>query len=282
MQYLIIPDIHNRCEEAEELIEHFPGRQVVFLGDYFDNFGDNPTVAGKTAAWLRYSINKGRIHLMGNHDLPYRWSWQSCPGFTREKHKEVAKHMRLADWQQTRLALIFAETKYQDIKARPLVLSHAGFTLANLYGVADIKDVAKSGRLEHMRQLPACEHLDTIRDHSFKCSKAGDNRHDHFWFNQGDRMGAPEPGGPFWVDRHALHQLPGVDQIVGHTYVKTPQRHCVPHADQPESIAWFIDGNGKYAALLDGSVTTHGGLKVTPIHARGERIGKPWSACPAR
>lgn len=276
MKFLIIPDIHNRYFEAEELIEHFPGHQVVFLGDYFDSFGDNPTVAGKTAAWLRYSIGKGRIHLMGNHDLPYRWPWQSCPGFTKEKCKEVAKHMRPEDWQQTRLALIFAGTKYQECVHRPLVLSHAGFTLANLYGVADFRDVARGGRLEHMRKIPAYLHLDAIRDHSFKCAKAGDARVDHFWFNQGDRMGELEPGGPFWIDRHSLHSpLPGIDQIVGHTRVTTPQRHCDPHKAAPKSVVWFLDGYGKYAALLDGSLTEHGGLTITPIHARGERIGKP-------
>lgn len=277
MRYLIIPDVHNRCEEAEALIRHFPGHQVAFLGDYFDNYGDDPAAAGKTAAWLSYSINKGRIHLMGNHDLPYRWPWQTCPGFTREKHKEVAKHMRPEDWQQTRLALIFAGMKPQECAYRPLVLSHAGFTLANLYGIADVRDVASGGRLEHMRALPAYEHLDAIRAQSFKCVKAGGARADHFWFNQGDRMGARESGGPFWIDRHSLHQLPGIDQIVGHTHVKTPLRHCVPHAEKPESVAWFIDGTGAYAALLDGSVTEHGGLTITPIHARGERIGKPWS-----
>ncbi len=272
MKFLIIPDVHNHYVEAEELIAHFPGHQVVFLGDYFDSFGDNPTVAGKTATWLRYSIGKGRIHLMGNHDLPYRWSGQSCPGFTREKQRAVEKHMRPEDWGQTRLALIFAGREH-----RPLVLSHAGFTLANLYGIADFRDVARGGRLEHMRQIPADEHLAAIRDHSFKCAKAGDERRDHCWFNQGDRMGELEPGGPFWIDKDSLHsQLPGIDQIVGHTRVVTPQRHCSPHKAAPESVVWFIDGYGKYAALLDGSVTAQGGLTITPIHARGERIGKPW------
>lgn len=273
MKFLIIPDVHNRYSEAEELIEHFPEHQAVFLGDYFDSFGDNPAVAGKTAEWLRYSIGKGRIHLMGNHDLPYRWQDQQCPGYTREKHRAILQHMRPDDWNQIRLALILSGSQSH----RPLVLSHAGFTLANLYGVPDFRDVGSGGRLSHLRERLPQEHLESIRVYSFKCAKAGDARIDHFWFNQGDRMGELEPGGPFWIDRHSLHsQLPGIDQIVGHSFVATPQRHCDPHESKPESVVWFIDGHGDYAALLDGSVTEQGGLTVTPIHARGEVIGKPW------
>lgn len=273
MKFLIIPDVHNHYNEAEELIGHFPGHQAVFLGDYFDNFGDNPTVAGKTAEWLRYSIAKGRIHLMGNHDLPYRWQYQQCPGYTREKHRAILQHMRPSDWQQTRLALILRVAP----SCRPLVLSHAGFTLSNLYGVADFRDVASNGRLSHLRKRLPQEHLESIREHSFKCAAAGDARGEHFWFNQGTRTGQRNVGGPFWLDRHEMHsQLPGIDQIVGHTRVHTPQRHCRPHAAAPESVVWFLDGYGKYAALLDGSITKQGGLTITPIHARGERIGKPW------
>lgn len=275
MKFLIIPDVHNLYPEAEELIARFPEHQPVFLGDYFDSFHDTPAIALRTAAWLRYSISKGRIHLMGNHDLPYRWQSQQCPGYTPEKHRAIRQHMRPVDWQQMRLALILSTPP----KCRPLVLSHAGFTLANLYGIADFRDVASGGRLEHMRKLPASQHLDAIREHSFKCAAAGDEKREHFWFNQGTRMGHRNVGGPFWVDRHQLHSpLPGIDQIVGHTRVLTPQCHCAPHAAAPNSAIWFIDGHGKYAALIDGKMTPKGGLNVTPIHARGERLGKPCRA----
>jgi len=278
MKLLVIPDIHNHFEPAEELIKRFPDRHVVFLGDYFDSFDDTVSMAIATAEWLRYSIGKGRIHLMGNHDLPYRWRYQTCPGFNTRKYREVCRIMTEDIWRETRLALIFSNFAHGAPIARPLVLSHAGFTLANLYGADDFRDVAKGGRLEFLRDRLPQEHLEEIRKQSTRCLRAAKEVRHHFWLNQGTRVGDRNVGGPFWIDRHELlSQLPEIYQIVGHTHVKTPQRHCVPHAAKPTSEVWFIDGGGQMAALVDGIVTERGGLQITPIHAKGDRIGEPWT-----
>lgn len=276
MKLLVIPDVHNHFESTERIIERFPDRQVIFLGDYFDDYHDTPAMAAATAEWLRHSIHKGRIHLMGNHDLPYRWRHQTCPGYSGEKHREIKKFMTETEWNEVRLALIYSNCRYGKQEARPLVLSHAGFTLANLYGVADFRDVARNGRLGFLRDRLPQEHLEEIRKQSFACLKAGHERRHHFWFNQGDRMGELATGGPFWIDRHSLRsELPGVDQIVGHTHVSSPQRHCAPNCAKPTSEVWFIDGCGKFAALVDSAVTERGGVQITPIYAKGEKVGEP-------
>lgn len=288
MKYLIIPDVHNRVDWVETLISRLgwegagsTDRQTIFLGDYFDSYHDTPAMAKTTAEWLRWSVNKGRIHLMGNHDLPYRWTKHlfPCPGHTVEKHRAVSGSggsgpMGKSEWNELRAALILAP---KHPAARPVVLSHAGFTLANLYGVGDFRDVASNGRCAHLRERLPSEHLDQIRKDAGRCVEMANNGQFHFWMNRGTLVGDHDVGGPFWIDRHQLHsQLPGIDQIVGHTHVRTPQRHCSPHQAAPVSEVWFIDGAGRYAAILDTSVVTPtGGYQVTPIHAQGERIGEP-------
>jgi hypothetical protein len=89
-------------------------------------------------------------------------------------------------------------------------------------------------------------------------------------------MGDRNVGGPFWLDRHAMHSpLPGIDQIVGHTGVKEPTCHYSPNKANRTLEVWFIDGAGKFAATIDGTLNEHGGLKVTPIHARGTLLARP-------
>ena len=86
MKILIIPDIHNKWFEAEEIIDKENPDKVVFLGDYFDDFGDDMDITEQTALWLKKSLtNPDRIHLLGNHDLSYINTDYACAGFTESK-----------------------------------------------------------------------------------------------------------------------------------------------------------------------------------------------------
>jgi hypothetical protein len=272
MKYLIVPDIHNQYEWAEGLVAAYPDHQPVFLGDYFDSFYDTATMAGQTAQWLRYSINCGnRIHLMGNHDLPYRWRHMNCPGYRVSKAEEVRKYLTHEDWQ--RVGLYHVITPEND--SRPLILSHAGFTLANLYGVSDYRDVAKGGRLEFLRERTTLEHLEEIRSGGEEALQAAYDQKEHFWFNQGTRMGESNIGGPFWIDFHEIRSpLPGIDQLVGHTIIRdVPLCHYYPNKKKPGFKWWCIDVAGSFAAIVDTEEADQGGMKITPIHARGELFG---------
>lgn len=89
---LIIPDIHNREERAEKIIAAYPEvEKIVFLGDYFDNFGDSPRDAARVARWLLQSLqDPRRVHLMGNHDVHYLVSSRfACSGWTPQKHDVI-------------------------------------------------------------------------------------------------------------------------------------------------------------------------------------------------
>jgi hypothetical protein len=121
MTTLILPDVHNHTAAAEEIIARWLPDRVVFLGDYFDSFGDSPAEAAETARWLKKSLHTpGRVHLWGNHDLSYAFPSNSmaiCPGFTHEKYLAVRCELAAEDWARIQVAHFL----------RPnLLCSHAG------------------------------------------------------------------------------------------------------------------------------------------------------------
>lgn len=120
MRTLIIPDIHNHTAAVENLLASQPHDSVVFLGDYFDSYGDTADDARHTAEWLRESVERPeRIHLLGNHDLPYAFPDTPdlyCPGWSPEKHLVVAEILHARHWERMRLTHTIGR----------LLCSHAG------------------------------------------------------------------------------------------------------------------------------------------------------------
>ena len=121
MRTLIIPDLHHCTDHAEHWLAAQRHERVVFLGDYFDNYGDDVGDARRTAIWLRDRIEKtDDIFLLGNHDIPYMFPRDPqlfCPGFTAAKARGIGEILRPAHWQRFRLA--HAEQGW--------LMSHAGF-----------------------------------------------------------------------------------------------------------------------------------------------------------
>jgi len=111
---LVVGDIHHHVDEAETIMQNL-GKDctIVQVGDVFDDFNDTPTIAAKSAKWLKGSLaQKNRIHLLGNHDLPYAPNGKAgtdkailypCPGFDREKDKVVNKVLNPEEWEKMRL-----------------------------------------------------------------------------------------------------------------------------------------------------------------------------------
>ena len=122
MKTLIVPDVHNHIDEVEAQISRYPADRVVFLGDYFDSFGDTPAMAEATARWLKASLARPeRLHLWGNHDLWYRFPLNSqiCwigSGFTPEKSRAISGVLAFEDWEKLRLVTVLDG----------IVFSHAG------------------------------------------------------------------------------------------------------------------------------------------------------------
>ena len=191
---LIIPDIHNDFVGAETIIRHLAGRynKIVFLGDYFDDFGDTPEIAGRVAKWIQWSIEQPtRIHLVGNHDLSYLCpsSFTFCPGFNHEKMRAAA-HL---------LNQIPRDKLFAAYETQGWLLSHAGFCPCfagnSTTTTVDLAEWANG----ILRQL-----------------FAGGRP---WLFKAGAARGGPEPvGGVTWCDwDQEFEPTPGLHQIVGHT-----------------------------------------------------------------
>lgn len=130
MKTLVIPDVHNHTTEVEAQIARYPADRVVFLGDYFDSFGDTPAMAADTAAWLKASLARPeRLHLWGNHDLWYRFPTNSqiCwigSGFTPRKHAEISKILTVEDWSRLKLVEFVDEIALCHAGIGPEVFGH--------------------------------------------------------------------------------------------------------------------------------------------------------------
>lgn len=230
MTTIIISDIHNRTKWIEpglqKLKELFNYDEVVFLGDYFDNFGDTAFEAGGTANWLKQSTeHPDRIHLLGNHDMPYRFPFNDflwCPGFSAPKAKVVTEAMK-DHWKHLRPAYF----------TQGWLLSHAGFS-SMLYG-----------------GYPTPEELIEEANKDFETVKKGLPA---AAFQPGYRMGGNVTGGITWCDwGNEFDPLTNVFQIVGHTPSNKIQKF-----DAINSENYCMDTHNQHiGVIIDGEVTFH-------------------------
>ena len=224
MRTLIIPDLHHRTDHADHWLATQRYDRVVFLGDYFDNFGDDVSDARRTAFWLRDRIEKtADIFLLGNHDVAYmfpRCPELYCPGFTAAKARGISEILRPEHWKRLRVA--HAEQGW--------LLSHAGFH------PVWIKEPTTE------RILKRCDQA---------MQKAKRRVVDPILGAGQDRSGSQLVGGALWMDWDSLMPIRGINQVVGHTPGDSVRERIVP-----KSRNYCLDvGNGSVAAILvDGKL----------------------------
>lgn len=198
---LIIPDIHLQYKRAENIIKHVSPDKTVFLGDYFDDFGDDYRDNLITAEWLKNSLkDPSRIHLFGNHDVSYAFGDKRyfCSGYETGKDYAINSVMTPEDWKK-----LLLYTKVGDYYC-----SHAGLQEAIFKNNANGRDV------------------DTFLQE--ECNKALDiafaNKDPHYLLGAGkSRGGFLRYGGIIWCDANEFRPIRGIKQIFGHTPQKTPR-----------------------------------------------------------
>ena len=248
---LIIPDIHNKTARAEAIIAQYPdAEEIILLGDYFDSFDDTPADAARTARWLKKSLaDPRRRHLFGNHDLPYAFPWNNrlgCPGYTPQKAKVIRDFLGAEHWEQI--------LPYHIIEAvdRPILFTHAGLTLPNLYGFELAEQASPGGKFAHLPALPLGDHLAVMKHEFQKWSAACRTCDYHHFMHGGSRHGKPGHGGPQWVDARDFTPIHGLDQVVGHTIRSEPTETIAT-----DSRNLFLDCRLEfYATWENGRITT--------------------------
>lgn len=196
MRTLILPDIHDQIERANEIIEREPHDQLIFHGDFFDSFGGGVAEARATASQVKEWLDSGAICLLGNHDMAYGWGQKIshiCTGYTLQKSLVINSILTPADWGKFRL-----HTWLGDVQ--PWLLSHAGVHGFWLDGI-------RPGR-----------YVDFINE---QCEDAwiNLNRGDyHYLLDVGKRYGGEQKfGGINWLRWKDMEPITGINQIFGHT-----------------------------------------------------------------
>ncbi len=222
MKTIIIGDIHNHTEGILEYLSTQKYDEVVWLGDFFDNFFDTPEIAGETARFVKKLLEDPRNKLcFGNHDMPYAFPFNkflACPGFTNEKCSAVRQILDQNDFNQFKL-FYFTNDFY---------LSHAGIN-AHLFS-DPLKGVTPSGITE-------------------KCNEAllmAAGGQKTLYLEAGrDRGGREKHGGITWMDWHSLKPIDGINQVVGHT-----PSYDFREKITPKSENYRIDCMGQFFASI--------------------------------
>lgn len=246
----IIADIHHKINKAQNIISILEKDQniqnVILLGDYFDDFNDTPEKAKETATWLKESLSfPKRIHLFGNHDLAYFYPYHphlKCPGWTMEKQKQINNIISPEDIEKFKSYVLIEPKGINNGTSRgrgegegpqradgtddphPITLiTHAGITIPSLYGINNPKETLGDQRLSFLKEFTPKEHIKNFIEESKTWSQALKNGTFHPFMRQGSRVGETCHGGPQWLDWSELEPIKGINQIVGHSIVKSPE-----------------------------------------------------------
>jgi hypothetical protein len=230
---LVIPDVHQNFERAEEIVAAHGANcaSVVFLGDYLDCY-ERPGLEAlrATLVWLRSSLrDPRRTHLLGNHDLAYLFCSPDtyCSGW--DEARQGALLDELGDdlkWMRERMPL--------SVKAGSWVLSHAGFGTQ-----------CRDANVDQLRAWAAHAHQALPR--------RGGRASVHPLNGCGRvRGGDHSEGGLTWLDwQYEFQALPGIHQLVGHTSGSVARYRHLNHEGRliaGELAAWN----------LSRSMTAHG------------------------
>lgn len=88
MQLLIIPDIHTKVDLAHSIIDlqYNQVDQIVMLGDYVDDFDDNPAIMLRTLEAVgKWQQDEKIVMLCGNHEAAYMHPRMRCRGWDEAK-----------------------------------------------------------------------------------------------------------------------------------------------------------------------------------------------------
>jgi hypothetical protein len=202
---LIVPDIHHRWEQAEKIITAVGADDIIFLGDYFDDFNDTPEMVEATSKWLISSVNKpNRVHLFGNHDVHYAFSYRTfqCSGYEDWKYFIIHDLVPSEIWDKL---------KWYHFLDNRWFLSHAGLHKQNVPGKIS---VLRNDREKFYKAID-----DYLQKEIHTAFRNGANNQASWIFNAGhSRGGFNRVGGITWCDyEREFFPVKGLNQIVGHT-----------------------------------------------------------------
>lgn len=194
---LIVPDVHLRLENLKAILNQWGGRgRVIFLGDFFDDFGDTATQNAEMASFLKKEVLGKKSHtvIMGNHDFHYHPRCPDelkCSGFTEEKKTAIGEVLSLEDFSNFQWAT----------HEKGFLLTHAGLHPRLLSPFAEVRADKISQWIND-----TCRKALDLGDIYEPLLRAGYMRY-----------GAQPVGGVIWMDVREYEHIPQLRQIFGHT-----------------------------------------------------------------
>lgn len=250
MRYLIIPDVHDKIDTAQRVIDKVPHDRRVFLGDFFDDWETGPRQAGATARWLRQWLHDPDTDVLwGNHDLSYGHGNENnehiCSGFSKNKWRAIQANLSRDDWTKFKLHVWIPGPR-----SRPWLLTHAGFDSHFLPDGQDLRTTVDARCEFALRSLQSPIPYERGRGHTI----LGPGH---------DRGGHQHKGGVTWCDWFSFRPPPGADQLVGHTPGREPKVE-----DYPDCIAVCLDTSMRHVGLMEDGLLSV--LEVAKVLRREE------------
>lgn len=253
MKTIIIPDLHNRVDFVEPALTSpalQPYDNVLFLGDYFDNFYDTSIDVYDSAIWLKQSLHKqNRIHLWGTHDLWYRFPnnpFIMASGNTEDKSEVINSVLTIDDWNLIR------PYHYE----QNFLMTHAGVhpRLIEQYALKN-KQIFDKYIVNGAIQLSTQDMINKIiKPATENALKDANNNILNPWLEAGfARWGTQPIGGITWLDWNKEFQpIPSLNQIVGHTEIRRP-------AEKTTEISknYCLDTKSQHIGILENGEFTY-------------------------
>jgi len=196
---LIIPDVHTHYAKVERIIgKYHKTHKFIFMGDYFDQFGDTPELNASTAHWLKTVMGSEPdwVYLYGNHDMIYHPHFSCmCSGFSHAKKMIINQELTIEDWNK--LKYFHFENGHW--------FSHAGLT--------------KYWFQHPMSEAINEESVQRTVDEAVSKLKAGDESN-AVWAAGFSRGGNNIVGSLTWLDWRDIELISNMRQVVGHTPIK--------------------------------------------------------------
>ena len=260
---VVVGDLHCKEElvlpRVDAAVTELGAGRVVFCGDYVDEWLSNALTVrdslDRLGRWVRERRARGLgVDLvLGNHDVQYLLR-ESGPGTHAALYDEVAE------------ALLGLGVRAA-VTVGPWLVTHAGVTRAWANDCLDLPEGANAGEVAGQ--------LNALLDHGVKISL-------RMLATAGPGRCGYELPGPLWADQSELvcDALPGLDQIVGHTPVRSIDLRKLPVEDDAGAACRlaFCDTMSLRRDLTpvgDGSMLLVEGRSARAVSS--EELGlKPW------
>lgn len=224
MKTLILPDVHCEWEPCEKTIKHEAPDRIIFLGDYFDSFTDNPQIVSDTSDWLKWSLHQpNRTHLFGNHDVQYAlpFDFIRVSGYGQWKKFQIDSFMTANDWDLL---------KYHYILDNTWLLTHAGLHTNHIPNDILYKS---DNRTEFYNSID----IYLLEIESKINSDLSSKGISPIFMVGYSRGGFSKYGSILWCDWNKEFMLTrGLNQIFGHTPNVSPQFKILNNVDSKQAV----------------------------------------------